>query len=80
MMLSARPDLVQMSIAAEGCGAPFASIEAKMFAVGIQAVSSNGVLGDQRQANAERGEYYLDKLAEYLIADLEEERRRVKSG
>jgi creatinine amidohydrolase len=78
MMLSARPELVEMNVAAEGCVAPFESIEARMFAAGIHTISANGVLGDQRPANAERGNYYLDKLAEYLVADLEKERRKVK--
>jgi creatinine amidohydrolase/Fe(II)-dependent formamide hydrolase-like protein len=34
-------------------------------------VSANGVLGDQRPADAERGKLYLDHLARYLAADLD---------
>jgi creatinine amidohydrolase/Fe(II)-dependent formamide hydrolase-like protein len=47
-----------------------------MFASGIHSVSPNGVLGDQRPANAERGTYYLDRLAEYLVQDLRKEMRQ----
>jgi creatinine amidohydrolase len=70
MMLAARPDLVRMDAAEEGNLAPFASIEAVMMRDGIDAVSVNGVLGDQRPANAGRGEFYLDTLARYLASDL----------
>jgi len=49
MILSTRPDLVQMNAAEKGCGAPFESIAATMFASGIHTISANGVLGDQRQ-------------------------------
>jgi len=76
MMLAARPDLVDMQVAAEGCTEPFDSIAAAMFTSGIHAVAPNGVLGDQRPASGERGDYYLEKLAEYLAADIEKERRR----
>jgi creatinine amidohydrolase len=78
MMLAARSELVDMNVAAEGCGAPFESIAATMFKSGIHTVSPNGVLGDQRPASAERGNYYLNKLAEYLVADLEKEREKVR--
>ena len=77
MMLAARPDLVQMSAAEKGCAAPFESIAEKMFASGIHTVSPNGVLGDQRPADAERGAYYLNKLAEYVVQDLAKEMRHI---
>lgn len=80
MMLAARPDLVQMGAAEKGCEAPFESIAQKMFASGIHTVSVNGVLGDQRPADAERGAYYLDKLAEYLVQDLAKEMGHVSHG
>ena len=47
---------------------------------GIDSVSRNGVLGDQRPANADRGELYLDALAGYLAADLERARRRAEKA
>ena len=67
-----------MNAAEKGCEAPFDSIAADMFASGIQSVSANGVLGDQRPADAARGAYYLDKLAEYLVHDLKKEMGQIK--
>jgi creatinine amidohydrolase len=78
MMLAARPELVQMNAAEKGCEAPFDSIAADMFALGIQSVSANGVLGDQRPADAARGAYYLEKLAEYLVQDIQKEMGQIK--
>jgi creatinine amidohydrolase len=80
MMLFARPDLVRMNAAEKGCEAPFASIAGEMFASGIHSVSANGVLGDQRPADAERGAYYLDRLADYLVKDLTREMNKGKKG
>jgi creatinine amidohydrolase len=70
MMLAARPELVRMEAAEQGNIAPFESIEETMMSAGMDAVSANGVLGDQRPANAERGHFYLDALARYLAADV----------
>jgi creatinine amidohydrolase len=70
MMLAARPELVRMEAAEQGNGAPFASIQETMMSAGIHVVSANGVLGDQRPADADRGQFYLDTLARYLAADL----------
>jgi creatinine amidohydrolase/Fe(II)-dependent formamide hydrolase-like protein len=64
-----------MHVAAEGCGAPLETIAGPMFSSGIHTVAPNGVLGDQRPASAAHGDYYLNKLAQYLVADLEKERR-----
>jgi len=63
-----------MEKAEKGNTAPFSTIVDKMMSEGIQAVSPNGVLGDQRPAKAEYGRFYIDKLAGYLAADLEKER------
>lgn len=71
MMLAARPGLVRMEVAELGNTAPFESIEKTMMSAGIEMVSANGVLGDQRPADAERGKLYLDHLARYLAADLD---------
>ena len=76
MMLATRPDLVCMKAAEAGNPAPFDAIAPAMLRDGIGSVSKNGVLGDQRAANADRGELYLDALAGYLAADLERARRR----
>jgi creatinine amidohydrolase/Fe(II)-dependent formamide hydrolase-like protein len=80
MMLAARPDLVRMQSAEAGNSAPFETIASAMMRDGIDSVSKNGVLGDQRPANAKRGEFYLDTLAAYLVADLEQARRRAEKA
>jgi creatinine amidohydrolase/Fe(II)-dependent formamide hydrolase-like protein len=80
MMLAARPELVRMEAAEQGNGAPFASIEQTMMSSGIHVVSPNGVLGDQRPADAERGRFYLDTLARYLASDLAAARTSTKEG
>lgn len=80
MMLAARPELVRMEAAELGNTAPFESIEQTMMGAGIEVVSANGVLGDQRPAKAERGQIYLDSLARYLAADLARVRTRLRKG
>jgi creatinine amidohydrolase len=80
MMLAARPELVRMEAAKEGNLEPFESIQETMMSAGIDAVSANGVLGDQRPANAERGEFYLNTLAKYLAADVVRVRARLGEG
>lgn len=80
MMLAARPELVQMEAAEEGNLEPFESIQKTMMSIGIDAVSANGVLGDQRPGNAERGEFYLDTLARYLAADVVRVKAQIEKG
>ncbi len=80
MMLAARPELVRMEAAEEGSAAPFETIVETMMRDGISAVSANGVLGDQRPADAAGGESYLETLAEYLAADLVGARKRTGEG
>lgn len=81
MMLAARPDLVRMEAAEAGNPSSLEAIAETMLRLGIGAVSTNGVLGDQRGADAKRGEFYLERLAEYLAEDLERARERTpKSG
>lgn len=74
MMLAVRPKLVGMDLAEAGNQAPFDTVCEKMMSEGIQAVSSNGVLGDQRGADAARGDFYLDALAGYLADEIRRER------
>ena len=71
MMLATCPDLVHMERAEAGNPAPLEAVMSTMQREGIAAVSVNGVLGDQRAADAERGTFYLDRLGAYLAADLE---------
>jgi creatinine amidohydrolase/Fe(II)-dependent formamide hydrolase-like protein len=75
MMLAIDPSLVEMSAAAEGNVLPFEQLAGRMMAEGIAAVSPNGVLGDQRPADADRGHRYLDRLAAWLAEDLRRARR-----
>ena len=80
MMLATHPDLVRMEAAEAGNPAPFDAIAPAMMRDGIDCVSRNGVLGDQRAANAERGELYVDALSGYLAADLERARQRAEKA
>jgi creatinine amidohydrolase len=76
MMLAARPELVRRDAAEVGDPRPLAEIMDRMMSQGIEAVSANGVLGDQRPGDARRGQTYLDSLATYLAAEVERLRCR----
>jgi creatinine amidohydrolase/Fe(II)-dependent formamide hydrolase-like protein len=69
-----------MEAAERGNVASFESIQERMMSAGIDAVTANGVLGDQRPANVERGQFYLDTLARYLASDLEPIRMSIEKG
>jgi creatinine amidohydrolase/Fe(II)-dependent formamide hydrolase-like protein len=75
MMLAIDPMLVEMGAAAEGNLLPFEQLAGRMMAEGMALVSPNGVLGDQRPAEAGRGHRYLDRLAGWLAEDLRRARR-----
>jgi creatinine amidohydrolase/Fe(II)-dependent formamide hydrolase-like protein len=79
-MLAARPDLVHMKAAEAGNAAPFESIVQKMMKEGIDKVSPNGVLGDQRAGDAKRGDFYLNTLAEYLVTQVGRAREYLVKG
>jgi creatinine amidohydrolase len=70
MMSAIRPDLVKRENLAEGDPRPLEEILTPMMENGIHTISKNGVLGDQRFANAERGNRYLDGLADWLVEDI----------
>ena len=70
MMAAIRPHLIKTDDLAVGDPRPLREILEPMMQNGIHTISANGVLGDQRQANAERGERYLDGLANWLVADI----------
>lgn len=74
MTLAIAPGLVRRDALAAGNPAPLNDVMERMMSEGIDAVSANGVLGDQRAADAERGNRYLDVLADYLVADLTRQR------
>jgi creatinine amidohydrolase len=75
MMLAARPELVRMEATEAGNPRPLEEVLEPMMQHGIESVSPNGVLGDQRPADALRGHVYLDALATYLVSDVDRHRR-----
>jgi creatinine amidohydrolase/Fe(II)-dependent formamide hydrolase-like protein len=70
MIAAIRPDLLKKDYLAEGDPRPLNQILEPMMKDGIHTISKNGVLGDQRFANAERGKKYLDCLADWLVEDI----------
>jgi creatinine amidohydrolase len=80
MMLAVRPALVRIEAAEAGNPRPLKELLEPMMSVGIESVSANGVLGDQRPADARRGHNYLEALADYLASDVRRHRRELESG
>ena len=76
VMLALAPDAVRREALAAGPTAPLAELLDELTAGGVAAVSSNGVLGDPRQASAEAGRAILDRWVEELVADLATESER----
>ena len=73
MVLAAKPDLVLMDQAAEGFVGDFDEDAARLiFAQGMTALTQNGILGDARPADAERGRRYIDGLADMLAEFIRE--------
>ncbi|HMP77725.1 MAG TPA: creatininase family protein [Kiritimatiellia bacterium] len=77
MMLALRPELVRVAEAEAGAPDPLDVVFDTMMREGIDAVSPNGVLGDQRGADADRGRRYLDGLAAWLVRDVEKHRKEL---
>lgn len=71
MLLATRPELVMAEAAEAGNPRPLEMLLDPMMCQGIGSVSPNGVLGDQRHGDAQRGHVYLDALADYLASDVE---------
>lgn len=69
MLAAMRPDLLRREHLAKGDPRPFPEIVEQMMTEGIHTVSPNGVLGDQRQADADRGNRYLEAIAAWLVDD-----------
>ncbi len=67
MVLAERPQLVLMDKAAEGFVGTFDEAASRtVFEKGMTALTANGILGDARPAQAERGHRYIDSLADML--------------
>ena len=72
MMLAIRPELVRMERAVPGYLGDPGSTRPRIFAEGVQVVSSNGVLGDPRPAEAERGKEYVAVMIDRLTRFFED--------
>lgn len=71
MMLALEPDLVHRDRFAAGYLGPLGEEQVRIvFERGMTALTANGVLGDPAGASAERGEVYLDLLADFLVERL----------
>lgn len=68
VMLALAPFAVEMSLAEVGNTLPLAQIINDMRAVGVRAVSSNGILGDPTRASASDGLKILEDWAHDLLA------------
>lgn len=67
MVLAQRPELVDMSQAAEGFVGTFDEAASRViFEQGMTALTANGILGDARPARPERGTLYINTLADML--------------
>ena len=67
-MLAFYPHLVDMSLAEEGFIGSYMEMRDKMRDEGIQVLSENGILGDARPANAERGKKIVKRMAAAMAA------------
>lgn len=69
LVLELRPDLTLMDRAEVGYVGDFGpDAQALVFSQGMPALTANGILGDARGADAERGRACLDALADFLAA------------
>ena len=62
-MLCLQPELVRLERAAPGYTGDMSDVLPRLWASDLQAVTPNGVLGDPRCADANRGERYLTTQA-----------------
>ena len=71
MMLALEPGLVRRECFAAGYLGPTGEEQVEIiFSKGMPALTPNGVLGDPSGATAERGEAYLEMLAEFLAGKI----------
>ncbi len=71
MMMALEGSLIAASRFAPGYLGPVREAEIKIiFEKGMPALTSNGILGDPRTATAERGEVYLERLADFLASEI----------
>jgi len=73
MMMALEPGLVDPGQFAAGYLGPLGAAEVKrILERGMPDLTSNGVLGDPGGASAEKGRVYLERLADFLVAKLDE--------
>lgn len=73
LVWAAREDLVAMDYAIEGYVGEFGPTQiASLWAEGMTALTDNGILGDARPAQQERGFAYRDALADFLASWIQE--------
>lgn len=71
MMMALEGSLVAADCFAPGYLGPTREAEMKIiFEKGMPALTSNGILGDPRTATAEKGEVYLERLADFLVSEI----------
>jgi len=71
MMMALEGGLVAADRFAPGYMGPFGDAEMRLILEkGMSAITSNGVLGDPRTASAEKGEVYLERLADFLVSKI----------
>jgi creatinine amidohydrolase/Fe(II)-dependent formamide hydrolase-like protein len=71
ILLSTHPELVNMSRAEEGYTGDFMKIIPELMQHGVMRVSTNGILGDARPADASRGKHYLSAWVDLIMAEIE---------
>ena len=69
LMLAFYSELVDMSLAEEGFVGDFTAVRGKMLDEGVQTLCENGILGDARPANAERGKKIIGRMTK-AFADI----------
>lgn len=73
MMLAVNPELVHMERAVSGYTGDLEAGMQRFFAEGVDALTDTGVIGDPKQASAENGRRYFDRLVELAIELVEKE-------
>jgi creatinine amidohydrolase len=73
MMLALHPELVHMDRAVAGYTGDLESGIQRFFDEGVHALTDTGVIGDPKQASAENGRKYIDRLVELAVELIERE-------
>jgi creatinine amidohydrolase len=71
MMMALRPELVHMDRAVPGYTGDLESGRDRFLGEGIHVISDTGVFGDPRQASAEHGRRYIERLVDLTVEFIE---------